>query len=193
MDDPKGLAAWRAARTFQELCELGARFLEDEPVGFPGWLPGELDEESEQFAPLLARAQRAGFLTLASQPGSAPEAGADGRLERRRAFVFGFANAPLAAHLLRAGESASLLTACFGAEESGGDAWPVAQRAGEAFLLVGDGQGPAELALFEEALGAGPALEALRQTRYLVLADPEWGPSTRLWEVLANAIASQSS
>lgn len=193
MNDYQGLDAWRAARTFQELCELGARFLEDEPVGFPGWLPGELDEESDELAPLLARAQRAGFLTVASQPGSAPEAGADGRLERRRAFVFGFASSPIAARLIRDCESASLLVATFGAEESGGEAWPVAERAEQAFLLVGDAQGPAELALFEDALGQGPALEALRQTRYLVLADPEWGPSTRLWDVLANATASQPS
>ncbi|MFT7678281.1 MAG: hypothetical protein ACI8QC_002267 [Planctomycetota bacterium] len=192
MDDHEGMSAWRAARTFQELCELGARFLEDEPLGFPGWLPGELDDESDELAPLLARAQRAGFLTLASQPGSAPEPGADGRLERRRAFVFGFASGTLAKQLLQACADASLLSADFGAQESGGEAWPVAERAQQAFLLVGDGQGPAELEIFADALGPGPALDALRQTRYLVLADPEWGPSTRLWEVLANAIASQA-
>ncbi len=179
---------WRAARTFDHLCELGARFIEGAPVGFPGWLPGELDDESDSQVALLARAQRAGFLTLASQPGLPPEPGADGRIERRRAFVFGFATPDLAACLERAAKAAGLLITHFSARESGGEPWPVAQRGSDTFLAVGDAQGPAELALFEDALGPGPALEALAATRYLVLVDPTWGRDDRLWPAIAQAI-----
>lgn len=186
MEDP--LHLWKAANSFRDLCNLGARFIEGEAVGFPGWLPGELDEESDAQAPLLARAQRAGFLTLASQPGIPPCEAADGRIEQRRAFVFGFAEPPLAERLIRACQSAKLWTANHASEASGGETLTVATRGEQEFLCVGDGQGPTELELFEGALGPGPALEALRASRYLVLADPAWGRDDLLWPTLERSL-----
>src|SRR5205809_465326 len=59
---------WKRAASFAELCELGARFVESRVRSFPGWGAPLLDAESIPLIPRLARLNRAGLLTLASQP-----------------------------------------------------------------------------------------------------------------------------
>jgi hypothetical protein len=89
---------WRAARDLSGLGELGALFVEGRLPAFPGWGAARTDEETDAIAPTLARLNRAGFLTLASQPGF--EGLRAGRAARQRAFVAGFAGAALATRLL---------------------------------------------------------------------------------------------
>jgi hypothetical protein len=62
---------WRRARDYVDLCECAARFAEGRLTSFPGWGAPGLDAESQPLAALLAGLCRAGFLTTASQPGTA--------------------------------------------------------------------------------------------------------------------------
>ena len=181
------LPHWQTAHSFPDLCALGLRFLRGEPVGFPGWLPGELDEESFEYRATLERCAQRGLLTLASQEAH-EERAMDGTPEERRAFVFGFAPASLALHLQQVALAAGLWSRHYAAGARGGQAWAVGRRGLDDFLLVGDAQGPAELELFEAAIGPGPALNDLARQRYLVLVDPIWGRPGRLWACLDRAL-----
>ncbi len=184
MDSPSAddRGPWRAARGFGELCELGARFLEGCSVGFPGWGAEEVDEETLPLVPLLAAANRAGFLTVASQPGAPGRAGADGRLELRRAFVCGFASRGMEQTLRDLAREPGLLLGSQGEAET-----PLGLRGGETFLALGPGAASAELEIFADHL-CTQALGALRQARWVALIDTEWGRDDRLWPALARAL-----
>jgi hypothetical protein len=88
---------WRAARSLEELCELGARFVEGRLGCFPGWGAEALDVESDELSATLARLNRSGLLTLCSQPGRIDPA----RALEQRAFVGGFATSAAVARLAR--------------------------------------------------------------------------------------------
>ena len=86
LDARESQALWLAARSFDDLCRLGARFCRGEIAAFPGWMAPELDDESGVLAPMLARLCDAGFLTLASQPGRPARPAHDGKPCVQRAF-----------------------------------------------------------------------------------------------------------
>jgi hypothetical protein len=65
----EAMRIWQESETFEGLCELNARFMEGKIRFIPGWFGEGLDAESEPIAPYLAAFDRAGFLTVASQPG----------------------------------------------------------------------------------------------------------------------------
>lgn len=188
MDSSSSRSAWAGAQTFDELCELGARFIEGSLSAFPGWGGTSTDEETDRQGELLARVNRSGFLTVASQVGTPDQAGADGRLERRRAFVAGFARGPLAAHLALL-EEVGLVVSRHLAWQEGGDSMAVAERGNEAFLLAGHGAGPEELEIFADWI-PGPALEELAHSRFLWIVDPEWGRENHLWQELERSIGT---
>ncbi|MCP3915181.1 MAG: hypothetical protein GY711_06480 [bacterium] len=175
--------AWRGARTFAELCELGARFLEGGVAFFPGWGAPDVDEETDALVPGLAALSRAGFLTCASQPGHGARPGHDGRSWQRRAFVSGFVAPSLAARLGPA-LAAAQLTWCTDPDE---EPMPVGLRGSEAFLFAGAGARDQELELFAEALSSG-ALSELEQTLYVSAVDPAWEERPRLWDTLSSAL-----
>ena len=179
---------WLSARTFAELCELGARFVEGEIASFPGWGSTATDEETDVVAAELAAINRGGLLTVASQRGASDRRGSDGRIERRRAFVTGFV-APTRADALAGLEPAGLHVSAYGALETAGVEIPVGERAGEAFLVAGGAAGPAELELFRDRVQRS-ALEALGRARYVWVVDPEWGRDDRLWSTLADVLAT---
>ncbi len=184
----QGARAWHAARSFAELCELGARFIEGEVEFFPGWGAPDIDEETDALVPLLADLNRAGFLTCASQPGHAAAPGHDGKPWRRRAFVSGFVAAPLAPDLARATHAAGLEWCADPASP------PLAAgvRDGEPFLFAGAGAGPDELEIFAEAIGPA-ALAKLRAALYVSVVDPGWDDRTLLWDTLAAALRERGT
>jgi Domain of unknown function (DUF6919) len=175
--------AWRAANDFPELCELGARFVEGDLAHFPGWGAPETDDETDRVADLLAAACRAGFLTVASQLGSEDEPGADGRLERRRAFVTGFIDPVLGPALEDLGTRGLrvVLDQC--------TELALGLRGADAFLALGPGAREAELELFGEDLGPA-GRQALDGTRWIAIVDPEWGRDDHLWTGLAAALGT---
>ena len=111
---------------------------------------------------------------------------ADGRRERRRAFVAGFATKPLAAHLARLADE-GLWTRRYVAWQTGDDSIPVGERDGEAFLLAGHAAGRQELDLFADWI-PGPALEELAHTAFLWVVDRDWNRDDRLWPALERAL-----
>ena len=176
-----GVGAWGLAENFATLCELGARFVEGRVDSFPGWGADSTDEESDDVQDVLAGLNRAGFLTLASGRGDPDREGADGRVERRRAFVLGFAGTELVERLN--GLGGELWVRDFGAREAGGEPVPVGTRGADVFMEVGTGAGAVELAIFEGVVGDG-ALRDLEEKRYVILVGMEWGVDVGFWEKL---------
>lgn len=177
--------AWREAHSFAELCELGARFLEGNLPFFPGWGAPETDEETDGLESLLAAANRAGFLTLASQRGAPESPGADGRTERRRAFVCGFASEATAARLEQLTHDDESDGELEIARE--GEDLTLGLRGEDAFLVVGSDAASQELEIFAGHLHPD-ALRTLRDARYVCLADRTWSRDDRLWPGLAQAL-----
>ena len=178
-------AAWRAACSFGELCELAARFVEGRSSFFPGWLASTMDEESDAIAAELAALNRAGFLTVASQPAAGPHEGHDGRTWRRRAFVLGFCRAETAARVAERCVSRGLAVATFplGSEEPGTPE-PVGMRGDEAYLFAGASARKTELELFAPWISEEARAELARAS-YVSVHDPVWGREDALWEALS--------
>lgn len=184
MGDPD--PGWAHAQSFAELCRLGARFVLGEIQSFPGWGAPDLDEESDALVPALARANRGGLLTTASQPGRPFGPGHDGRAWAQRAFVAGFAEDATAGKLAAAAARAGLWCAA----HPGSDALaaPVGLADGVPYLFAGHDARAAELALFEGEVGSG-ALAALATACFVWLVDPVWGRRDALPAALADAFA----
>lgn len=176
---------WGRAETFRDLCELGARFLEGDLDSFPGWGAADVDEETDDdFADLLADCCRAGFLTVASQPGAADAPGHDGQVERRRAFVTGFADAGRVEAL---GALPGLTLTVDHCPEL-----VLGLRGEEPFLVLGPDPRASELELFEDHLSAAGMASLARQS-WVVLHDPEWGRTDRLVPALAATLRKRYS
>jgi len=184
----RGRDEWRRARDFGCLCDLGARFLVGDVGYFPGWAVAETDEESDGIQQVLVDLNRAGFLTLASGRGDPDRAGEDGRTERRRAFVLGFASDPMLIRLRDLGDEVWIRD--FGAREQGGEPLPVGLRANEVFLQVGEGAGELELEIFAADVGE-QALRDLEQRRYVILVGLDWGQDGSFWSALADVARSK--
>lgn len=173
-------APWRAARTFVDLCALGARFVRGEVRHFPGWGAPDLDAESDALAPELAAAMSGGFLTTASQPGRPFAPRHDGRDAAQRAFVCGFSSRATYARLAAAASAGGLWCA---APEAGAAPYPVGLADGEPYLFGGHAAAAEELALFEDTLHPA-ALADLAAREFVWLVDPVWGRREALREAL---------
>ena len=178
---------WSEAQSFRELCELGARFVEGRIDSFPGWGARELDAESVPLADTLARLNRAGFLTCASQPGAAPARGTDGVVTARRPFVTGFARLEAAADLAPLARKEGLFVVSWASDEAGGDRLPVGLRGKEPYLWAGHAAGREELRLFSDSLSPA-GLAELERCRWVWAVDLEWKESERLWKQVLRAL-----
>jgi len=141
---------------------------------FPGWGASCLDAESAALAPALARLNRAGFLTLASQPGTLR--GVDGC--EQRAFASGFCSAADARALQRRGAR------CFRRGARGRAGVAVSRRSGRARVYAGHNAFEEELELLRGALGSRSLVE-LERGVYWSIWDPVWGREDWLWQKLA--------
>lgn len=190
--DPNG--AWRQAESFEALCALGERFVSGALGYFPGWGAPDLDEESDALVPHLARANRGGFLTTASQPGRPFAPGHDGRAWAQRAFVCGFAQGATQRRLVAAAAQGGLWCMDHSSDTHGGSPRteaapvPVGLADGVPYLFAGHDAHAAEVELFADALGVG-ALRALAAARFVWLVDPVWGRRAALPAALDAAFA----
>ena len=180
------MQVWQKIETFEGLCELNARFMEGKIRFIPGCSGEGLDAESEPIAPYLAAFNRAGFLTVVSQPGL------DEGYSKQRAFVEGFACEATALRIERLSLCSDLYIYVAGPGESGGcrttvtidylkpHAW-----AGDAALdetgLVVHMQG-------YEAVCSDSAMEDLKQTCFVSVIDLCWGRTKYLWDTLAKEL-----
>jgi hypothetical protein len=174
---------WLEARTFEELCELGARFVEGDIAFFPGWMAPDLDEESDAIAPRLARLCRAGMLTLASQPGRAEHAAFDGMRCVQRAFVGAFASPAIADALAGAADASAVAIFVHARRGNATAGAPVALRGGIPYLYAGHDAFDDEIECFEDHL-CPQGLAALRSSVYVSAYDPTWGREAALWDEL---------
>lgn len=124
--------AWAEARTVADLSQLMARWLDGDLKSWPGNAPGYgPDDETRSLVPALAAANRAGFLTTCSQPGS-DRAGFDGAHWRQRAAVEGLvADADMLRRVQRAAQRHGLRVT------TGGQWTGVTDRNGELITVFG--------------------------------------------------------
>ncbi|MFT5732968.1 MAG: hypothetical protein ACJA2W_000707 [Planctomycetota bacterium] len=168
---------WKRARNFEELLVLTARFLGGEPIGFPGWAVDQTDDESDEFLPVLLAANRAGLLSVASQPGEPFGPGHDGWSWGGRAFIGGFAHATVADGLRTRAASSGLWVRS--ADHDGPFEISAGLRDGLPYLILGSEAGQAELELFEGEVSPGARAE-LATLSFLWVIDPVWGRRDRL-------------
>jgi hypothetical protein len=181
-------AAWKKARSFAELCELAARFVEGRIAFFPGWNPRELDGESDAIAPLVARACRAGFLTVASQPARAPSSG-----NAQRAFVCGFARRSLARALGR-DVAPGLVLVRYGCGWRTQPLEPedVSLHGRVAHAFTGHDARNDEYGIFADCVSPA-AFDELRGQAWVSFHDEKWGRKRALWKHIERVLGDEGA
>ncbi|MFJ5680288.1 DUF6919 domain-containing protein [Streptomyces sp. NPDC093097] len=181
-------ARWNTARTLNDLAQLTAEWWEGTVRSLPGHRASHRPHPTlAAHTPVLAAANRAGFLIPAAQ------AGVVHGKARNKAAVWGFATDPaLIRRLVDAAERAGLqivLNDLLDANYGSGEGITVSTRNGQAEGVFGEALGLPEM----QAMWRGfpQAVEAVVPALQITFADPQFGgPSTLLWDTLAKAIAS---
>jgi hypothetical protein len=181
---------WADARTLPDLGRLVAGWLEGSIPTQPGYHGGPA-EETAPLVPVLAAANRAGYVTYTSQPGY-DGTGYDGARWQQRPAVEGLVtNGPAAARFIAAAR------ACDGLKVIVQNAtrwrcrydWaePVSRRRRPSGWDETCGFG-VQLSRRElSSMYDGVSREAVRAVQaawQVTLIDPEWGDRSRLWEML---------
>jgi hypothetical protein len=185
---------WASARTLADLGELTARWIEGDLASQPGY-NGPSDIEDPALVPLLAKLNRAGFVTTCSQIGE-DGPGYDGAHWQQRAALEGFASTELARHLYNTTWPAGLFAvACDPARLPRWryryrEAVVVTRRNGHAVTTFGCHLPRRHIR--DDWLGYGmchpDAVHALCTAWQVTVIDPEWGRPDLLWPVLAGAL-----
>jgi len=185
---------WAATRTLPDVGEVMALWLEGEVKSWPGYAPDcGPDEETTELIPTLAALNRAGFVTISSQPGLAPTRGWDGRMWEQRAAVEGFADRCTADSLGAAAEDAGMLVIrrytrrrVFGRFRSGAGAVPVTASGARVHTAFGGELDATDVEFILGGIGDTAMAEVLDAYQVTVI-DPAWG-SNALWPALAGAL-----
>ncbi|MFJ1757295.1 DUF6919 domain-containing protein [Kitasatospora sp. NPDC088134] len=188
-------ARWRAATDLGGLGELTAQWLEgtipSHPAVVPNWGPDEETTRTPGLVRVLARANRAGFLTAASQPGQ-HAASRRGESAAQRAAVEGFARTPDVREALRqAAHRHGLLhvehAPAAPAQQHGGVV--VTTVRGRPFTVFGRPMAPEDIRFAWK--GTRPtAVAEVEQAWQITLSHPEFGPTRPLLAALAEAFAA---
>jgi hypothetical protein len=165
-----------------------ALWLEGEIASWPGYAPGYgPDEETRELIPTLAAANRAGYVTIGSQPGVDPEPGFDGLIWTQKAAVEGFVvDHELLRALVDAAESAGLDIEIADTLDTGERGIVVTLRGGEPYTGFGGYIDDTNLRhTIWPGIGSG-ALDQVFGAVRVTLAAPEYGAAAgaRVWEVL---------
>jgi len=183
---------WKTAATLADLGDLMALWLEGEIASWPGYAPGYgPDEETRELIPTLAAANRAGYVTVASQPGVDPEVGFDGLIWQQKAAVEGFVrDRNLLRDLVDAAYEAGLDVEVADTLDTGERGIIVTLRGGEPHTGFGGYLNGAELRGMWPGIGSG-ALDDLFGSARITLAAPEYGAAAgvRVWQVLESVIS----
>jgi hypothetical protein len=186
--EDKNVAAWQQARTFDDLCELTARFVE-------GTLPlhscygGEsVDSETTELVPILAAFNRAGFMTECSQPA----VDLDDEGEGQRAFVSGFALEPIAKRIATLGLYTELLVFIVPPGVQHGYQVPVTLGEFHPYTWCGSSIGYEGIECFEYVCNP-TAMSALAQAWQVTVIDLKWGRNDYLWENVTRVLTSEAN
>jgi hypothetical protein len=178
---------WRQAETFADLCDLRARQLDGEVSMWSGYADANAEEASD-LIPVLAHANRAGFLTGGWQPGfDGP--GFDGSHWQQRAAVTGLVGDEQLLHALgRVAEAHRLTLLVRDVESHGALAGVTATRIdGAPYTTFGVRLSHRQLRHIWRGVSR-PALDEICDAWQVTLVDPEWGSGDRLWTALDEAI-----
>lgn len=179
----EGKARWLSARTLADLGELTAQWLEGRLNYNPTY--GDPAPETSELIPVLAAANRAGFVTHMSQPGE-PR---DVHGSAQRADVSGYCAPEAFARLMAAASGADLIITAgraLGASEERkfGPFFTITLDEGEEFTWDG-------LALSRSILDDSygwdchpKVVDELFAAWQVTLIDPVWGRNDVLWPVL---------
>jgi hypothetical protein len=191
-------ARWRGASTLEDLGELTACWLQRTIESHPGIQPGYgPDPETTPYTDLLAAVNRAGFVTISSQPGVAEERGTDGALWQQRAAVQGLVADPrVLRRLTTLAESAGLDTVVNEPAATPGrtrqrDGIAVTTRAGHTHTDFGTPLGSRELGLCWRGCSTS-AFTSVMDASQVTLVDPIWANTETLWIVLEEAAGISS-
>jgi hypothetical protein len=181
---PEDQERWRSARTLADLGELTAQFLEGKRQQTPTHL-GPPDSETADLIPVLAAANRAGYITHQSQPGI-PR---DEHGSAQRANVSGYASGEAFARLMAAASGADLIItaarALDGSEDRDfGPFFPITLDYGEEFTWDGHASSRHVLGDSYGWICHPSAVDALFAAWQVTLIDPVWGRNDTLWPVL---------
>ncbi|WP_316779629.1 DUF6919 domain-containing protein [Streptomyces sasae] len=181
---------WRAARSMADLAELTALWLEGRIASHAGVMPNYgPDEETAHLVPVLALANRAGYLTDNSQPGIS-EPGFDGRWWEQRAAVTGWvrrdrAGIDLVNRILDSAQAAGLIVCT--------DSHPESVTAttvdGYGNTTFGEQLSTRDLrSVWPAHLIHRDLFRQLQGAIQLTVIDPKYGRDDLLWDVLARAL-----
>ncbi|MFI9801970.1 DUF6919 domain-containing protein [Streptomyces sp. NPDC052302] len=183
---------WKTAATLADLGALMALWLEGELPSWPGYAPGcSPDEETRALIPTLAAANRAGYVTITSQPGVDPEVGFDGLIWQQKAAVEGFVRDPgLLRDLVDAAYEAGLDVEVADTVDTGERGITVTLRGDEPHTGFGGYLNGAQLRGMWPGIGSGALDDVFRSVR-ITLAAPEYGAAAgvRVWQVLESVIS----
>lgn len=173
----EGKRAWKRAKSFQEVCDLMARFIQGKLQYSPLYCSPTVDGETLPLVPYLAGLNQAGFLTTDSQPG----------MERpdwkQRAFVDGFALESVARRIARISLFSDLHVVAVPPGYSAGFHTPVIVRD---FMP----HGWSGFSCFEELEHFADAcsVEAMKELGLawsISVIDLQWGREEHLWRELS--------
>lgn len=170
---------WAGARALTDLGELTAQWLEGRIGSQPGYVPNcGPDDETRELIPALAAANRAGYLTTDSQPGS-DGPGHDGRRWQQRAAVQGFATPTTLARLRHAAARHGLLIA--------DSPVPATTRDGRVVTAFGGRMHDRDLRNIWSGVVSRDAYQAVKNATQVAVVCPDWGPggTRKLLAVLA--------
>ncbi len=173
---------WQAARTFDDMGELTARWLEGTVAFCPSQPCGGPDWETTDLVPVLAGFNRSGLVTTGSQPGEEVLEGCG-----QRAWVDGVCSEAVAARLVMAGLISDLVVLAYPPGLLGDSVIPVTISSLVPVTHVG-GASSAETIddAFEEVHPDGRA--ALRSAWQVTVIDPRWGRNDLLWDLVTAAL-----
>lgn len=184
--------AWASAHSLHEVGALMAQWLTGGIASRPGYQPGYgPDEETTSLIPVLAAANRAGFVTDCSQPGIAESAGHDGAMWAQRAAVSGWVDTAVSTRLVSSARQRGLwaiIHAPGGAPRSRpgrSDEITVTTRNGQSVTGVGMVRSRRSISTCFAGCSAA-ATDALCSAAQISIVDQNWEQSDVLWALLSD-------
>lgn len=184
-NEREAVRLWREAKTFEELCELNAQYVEGEIDFSPTYGAPSLDSESKPLIPYLAALNRVGLLTTCSQPG------VDRGYYKQRAFLDALTRKETAMRLEKLSITSDLYVMTAEPGHYNGCMMPITIDDFRPFSWGGaasldDETGIfTDLQTFEEHCGE-TAMQELSEVWEVCVIDLSWGRERYLWDVLAN-------
>ncbi|MBB4985006.1 DUF6919 domain-containing protein [Streptomyces nymphaeiformis] len=180
-------SVWRDAQSIADLGRTMADWLEGRIPARPGYFDSRPDTETSRLITTLAVLNRAGFVTVDSQPGEEGP-GYDGAHWRQKAYVEGYIDdrGPLLPKILRAADTNGL--SVIRASRKPAVPVPFADRDGQPVAGITTKYPRNQLAREWDGIGRRAFRDLRAHSVHLIAYDPVWGRDDRLWTALMGAV-----